>query len=380
VINKILIVAGARPNFIKIAPIIRAFKKLPNKRRPRAVLVHTGQHYDYRLSRIFFEHLEIPRPDVYLRVGSGPHAWQIAEIMRRFIPVLSKERPGLVMVVGDVNSTLACALAAYKSGVPVAHVEAGLRSFDESMPEESNRKLTDHISQFLFTHSREAKENLRREGLSSKRIFLVGNVMMDSLLRALPQAEQRPILKNLGLVPKGYILATLHRPSNVDDPTKLTGFIMALSALASEKTVVLPAHPRTLAVIEKMGRSRMAAGKVGFFDSLARLAPNCLNIIPALGYLDFLRLEQQAAGVITDSGGVQEETSFLGVPCLTVRDNTERPVTVRLGTNRVIGSRPEAILEAWEKIKKDKGRKVRIPKWDGRAGERIVGILSGLKP
>lgn len=374
-IKKILIVAGARPNFIKIAPLIRAFAKLPKGRKPRVGLVHTGQHYDYRLSRIFFKHLEIPKPDIYLRVGSGSHPWQIAEIMRRFAPVLDKERPDLTMVVGDVNSTLACALAAYKSGIPVAHVEAGLRSRDESMPEESNRKLTDHLSRFLFTHSREAGDNLVQEGLPRERIHLVGNVMIDSLILALPKAAQRPILGNLGLEPGGFVLCTLHRPSNVDDANKLAGFLLALSALAAEKTVVLPAHPRTLAVVERMGRSKVGAANVGYFSSLARLKPRCLNIIPPLGYLDFLALEKEAACVITDSGGVQEETSFLGVPCLTVRDNTERPVTVRLGTNRVIGSRPEAILQAWEGMNRPGRKRVRIPRWDGRAGERIANLI-----
>lgn len=375
-IKKILIVAGARPNFIKIAPLIRAFAKLPKGRRPRVGLVHTGQHYDYLLSRVFFQELEIPKPDIYLRAGSGTHVGQISRIMARLEPVLARERPEMVVVVGDVNSTLACALAAYKSGIPVAHVEAGLRSFDETMPEESNRKLTDHLSRLLFTHSREAGDNLVNEGLPRERIFFVGNVMIDSLIEALPKAAQRPILKNLGLKSGEFVLCTLHRPSNVDDINKLAGFLLALSALAADRTVILPAHPRTLAMVQRMGRRRMGAKKVGYFATLGRLNPKCLNIIPPLGYLDFLCLEKDAACVITDSGGVQEETSFLGVPCLTVRDNTERPVTVRLGTNKVIGSRPEAILETWEMLKKKwSGRRIRIPKWDGRTGERIVKLI-----
>lgn len=375
--QKILIIAGARPNFVKAAPLMAAFRTLPAAKRPRVRLVHTGQHYDYRLSRIFFDQLEIPRPDAFLNTGSGSHVGQISGIMQKFEPVLSRERPDMAIVVGDVNSTLACALTAYKMGVAVAHVEAGLRSFDESMPEESNRRLTDHVSRFLFTHCREADKNLENEGLATERIFFVGNVMIDTLVSALPQASKRPILERLKLLPYGYALVTLHRPSNVDDPKQLSGYLRALSVVSQYMAVVFPAHPRTMRMIRKKRLLRFPH-TTAVYKEPKRVAPKKeLILVPPLGYLDFLQLESKAACVITDSGGIQEETSYMGVPCLTVRDNTERPVTVRMGTNRVIGARPEAILPAWRVLKRlgFPRKRTKIPGWDGRAAERIVRVI-----
>lgn len=376
--KKIIIIAGARPNFVKAAPLMRAFRALPRAQRPDVKLVHTGQHYDYLLSRIFFQDLEIPKPDIYLKAGSGTHVEQISRIMQRFEPVLTREKPDLVVVVGDVNSTLACALAASKCGVAVAHVEAGLRSFDQSMPEEANRVLTDHLSILLFTHCKIADKNLADEGISSDKVHLAGNVMIDSLASALPQAAIRPVLERLKVEPRDFALATLHRPSNVDEPGRLRGFLGALAAVSRDMAVVFPAHPRTMGIIEKNGLLRRITN-AAVYEEPERAAPKReLALIPPLGYLDFLRLESNAACVITDSGGIQEETSYLGVPCLTARDNTERPVTVNLGTNRVIGGRPEALLPAWRRLRRSgfARKRVKIPGWDGRAAERIVKLIT----
>jgi UDP-N-acetylglucosamine 2-epimerase (non-hydrolysing) len=359
---KILHVVGARPNFPKIAPIIAAMARLPQQFQQR--LVHTGQHYDERMSAIFFRDLALPQPDIYLGVGSGSHAQQTAKIMLAFEEVLLSEQPDWVIVVGDVNSTLACALVCAKLGVKLAHVEAGLRSFDRSMPEEINRLVTDQLADLLFTPSPDADEQLLREGIPPERIRFVGNVMIDSLVAALPLAEHSPILGDLGLRAGAYGLVTLHRPSNVDDPATLSGIVAALQTLARELPLVFPVHPRS--------RQRM----LDF--GLAAADPRLLLIEPQ-GYLDFLHLTCHARLVLTDSGGLQEESSFLGVPCLTLRPNTERPITVTLGTNRVIGSQPETIVaQARERLRQPMPPKPAIPGWDGHAAERIVAALMQL--
>jgi UDP-N-acetylglucosamine 2-epimerase (non-hydrolysing) len=359
---KILHVVGARPNFPKIAPIIAAMARLPQQFQQR--LVHTGQHYDERMSAIFFRDLALPQPDIYLGVGSGSHAQQTAKIMLAFEEVLLSEQPDWVIVVGDVNSTLACALVCAKLGVKLAHVEAGLRSFDRSMPEEINRLVTDQLADLLFTPSPDADEQLLREGIPPERIRFVGNVMIDSLVAALPLAEHSPILGDLGLRAGAYGLVTLHRPSNVDDPATLSGIVAALQTLARELPLVFPVHPRS--------RQRM----LDF--GLAAADPRLLLIEPQ-GYLDFLHLTRHARLVLTDSGGLQEESSFLGVPCLTLRPNTERPITVTLGTNRVIGSQPETIVaQARERLRQAMPPKPAIPGWDGHAAERIVAALMQL--
>lgn len=313
-LKRILHVVGARPNFMKIAPIMREMAKYPDSLEQ--ILVHTGQHYDANMSQIFFDELDLPRPDVNLEVGSGSHAQQTALIMQRFEPVLLDYRPDWILVPGDVNSTVACALVASKVGVKVAHVEAGLRSFDRSMPEEINRVVTDHLADLLFTTEPSANENLRREGIPEDKIRFVGNTMIDTLVRLLPKAEARwPGLQaRFGL--ERYVLVTLHRPSNVDDPTTLSEIMAALSDISRQITVIFPMHPRT--------RQRVASLDIA-------LPVDGLMLIEPLGYLDFLVLEAHASLVLTDSGGVQEETTYLGVPCLTARPNTERPVTIKSG-------------------------------------------------
>jgi UDP-N-acetylglucosamine 2-epimerase (non-hydrolysing) len=355
---KIIAVAGARPNFMKIAPLMAELRRRPGI---TAYLVHTGQHYDQRMSRLFFEQLGIPRPDVDLEVGSGSHALQTAEVMKRFEPVLLTERPDVVIVVGDVNSTLACALTAVKLGIPVAHVEAGLRSFDRSMPEETNRLLTDAISQWLFVSESSGVANLRREGVPQERIFFVGNVMIDTLLAFRARSEESPILDDLRLRNRDYAVLTLHRPANVDDPATFRGLMTALGRLQREVPIVFPVHPRT----------RKALG-----EQTAAAMPKLLLTEP-LGYLDFLKLLAHARLVLTDSGGIQEETTVLGVPCLTMRKNTERPITVEVGTNILVGDDPERIASVGLHLLKSRPRPARIPDlWDGRAAERIVTILS----
>jgi UDP-N-acetylglucosamine 2-epimerase (non-hydrolysing) len=357
---KLLHVVGARPNFMKIAPLMRALARHPDAFQQ--VLVHTGQHYDSNMSQVFFDELDLPRPDVNLEVGSGSHARQTAQVMEKFEPVLLSCRPDWVVVPGDVNSTLACALVASKLGVRVAHVEAGLRSFDRSMPEEINRILTDQLSDLLFTPSRDADENLAREGINPKQIFLVGNIMIDSLIHLLPKTEERwAALSNRFGIEK-FILVTLHRPANVDEPAALRELFSALPALARDLTVIFPVHPRTRARIESL---KMSSDQPG------------LHLIDPLGYLDFLALQRNASLVITDSGGVQEETTYLGVPCLTIRPNTERPVTLTNGTNRLVEPRAEAIVTAAREWL-DRGSKHDFPRpelWDGHTAERIVKVL-----
>jgi len=358
---KIINVVGARPNFMKIAPLLAAYRDHPSI---EPVLVHTGQHYDEAMSRLFFGQLGLPEPDINLGVGSGSHAAQTAAILTAFEPVLLEHRPDLVLVVGDVNSTIACGLAAVKLGFRLAHVEAGLRSGDRSMPEEINRVLTDAISDYLFCTERAAVENLLAEGIARERIFLVGNVMIDTLLSNRQRAEQSPILSALGLEDGQYVVATLHRPSNVDSPDDLRPILEALLGIAARRAVVFPIHPRT--------RRNFAA--FGFEDAI-RQRPS-LKLVEPLGYLDFLKLMAHARAVLTDSGGIQEETTILGVPCLTLRRNTERPITVTQGTNRLVEPTRDAILSALGDVEtRSPGVPAMPALWDGKAAGRICEIL-----
>ncbi|HEY6051378.1 MAG TPA: UDP-N-acetylglucosamine 2-epimerase (non-hydrolyzing) [Thermoanaerobaculia bacterium] len=359
---KILHVVGARPNFMKVAPILAQLRKAPGVEQ---VLVHTGQHYDAKMSDVFFQDLGMPAPDVHLGVGSGSHAQQTAKVMVEIEPVLVRHRPDVVVVAGDVNSTLAVALVAAKLGIRIAHVEAGLRSRDWSMPEEINRILTDRLSDLLFTPSPDGDENLAREGIDPSRVHLVGNVMIDSLRAALPRARESRIHARLGLAKGGYALATLHRPSNVDESDALAKVLGALGEVAGRLPVVFPIHPRTRARLAADARlSERAEGRKG------------LQLVDPLGYLDFLALIADARLVLTDSGGIQEETTALGVPCLTLRENTERPITVEVGTNTLVGTDPAQIVPQAMAVLEGRGKTGRIPDlWDGRAAERIAGIL-----
>lgn len=352
-------VVGARPNFMKNAPVIREMARYPDVFEQ--LLVHTGQHYDPLMSQVFFDELDLPRPDVNLEVGSGSHAWQTAEVMLRFEPVVLEHNPDWVIVVGDVNSTLACSLVCSKLGVRVAHVEAGLRSHDRSMPEEINRILTDQLSDLLFTPSDDANQHLYNEGVPQYKVHLVGNVMIDTLVYLLPRAEMHwPELKEkYDLVQ--YILVTLHRPSNVDDPLTLKEIMSALGEISEEITVLFPVHPRT--------RRRI-------LDSNLPIKGQNLLLLDPLGYLDFLALQSHAALVLTDSGGIQEETTYLGIPCLTARPNTERPITISMGTNRLVESQAEALKAAIRLRMKDTIQSnPRPPLWDGHAAERIVNVF-----
>ncbi|HZI17565.1 MAG TPA: UDP-N-acetylglucosamine 2-epimerase (non-hydrolyzing) [Pyrinomonadaceae bacterium] len=365
---KVINIVGARPNFMKVAPVVAAMRRRPSEFAP--LVVHTGQHYDERMSDAFFRDLNLPHPDVHLGVGSGSHARQTAAVMERFEPVLLEHRPDWVLVVGDVNSTLACALVCAKLLVPVAHVEAGLRSRDRSMPEEINRLLTDQLADLLLTPSADADDNLLREGIPPERIRLVGNVMIDSLLAEARRAEGSPVREELGVAGADYAVVTLHRPSNVDDPVKLGGILRALARVGERLPIVFPAHPRTRRNMEEFGLGRPAEG-------------GRVRLVEPLGYHDFLRLYSGARLVLTDSGGLQEETTALGVPCLTLRENTERPVTVELGTNRLVGTDPERILRAAHEALDEAGRggAPRVPPlWDGRAAERILDALAELHP
>lgn len=356
---KILNIVGARPNFMKMAPIIAAIARRSGE--VSQTLVHTGQHYDEAMSASFFRDLQMPPPDINLEVGSGTHAEQTALVMLAIEPVLKDKNPDWVVVVGDVNSTLAATLTAAKLGVKVAHVEAGLRSFDRTMPEEINRVLIDRISDLLLTPSEDADRNLLAEGISPARIVRAGNVMIDSLLAQLEQARQSAILAQLNLSPGSFAVLTLHRPSNVDDAATLKRIFAALAAVAAELPVIFPAHPRTQARLKEFG---------------IELPPR-VTLVQPLGYRDFLQLWSNARLVLTDSGGLQEETTALGVHCLTLRENTERPITVEQGTNKVVGREPERIVAAaFEILRGDQTRQPRIPElWDGRAAERIVESL-----
>jgi UDP-N-acetylglucosamine 2-epimerase (non-hydrolysing) len=358
----IQLVAGARPNFMKIAPLLVELEKHP---RFRPTLIHTGQHYADTMSRAFFEDLEMRPPDVNLEVGSGSQARQTGRIMQAYERLVLDRPPDLVMVVGDVNSTVACSLVAAKLHIPVAHVEAGLRSFDRTMPEEINRILTDAISDYLFTTCTDADQNLLREGIAPEKVFFVGNVMIDSLLRVREKARRSDILQRLGLDDRAYALMTLHRPSNVDREITLQGILTAVEEIQTHLPVVFPAHPRSRKMFEQFGLEEWIGSLAG------------LRLIDPLGYIDFVRLMDGARLVLTDSGGIQEETTVLGIPCLTLRENTERPITVRQGTNRVVGSDPERIVAESERILRQKSpRTQRPPLWDGAAAGRIIDILS----
>ena len=364
----VMCVVGARPNFMKMAPILRALAAhvpaLP------ALLVHTGQHYDQALSDQLFADLGLPRPDVNLEVGSGSHAVQTAEVMRRFEPVLDAHRPACVVVVGDVNSTLACALVAVKKGVPVVHVEAGLRSGDRGMPEEINRVLTDQIADRLYTTERSAADNLLREGVAAERIAFVGNVMIDSLLASRDRARAAAsTLQAHGLDPRllahplGFGVITLHRPSNVDTAERLGGILATLGEVSHRLPLVFALHPRTRANIERFGLGAM-------------VDPQRIAVLPPQGYFEMLGLMLGATLVLTDSGGLQEETTALGVPCLTLRDNTERPITVEQGTNLLVGADAAAIRVAVADILAGRGKRGRVPElWDGQAAPRIAADL-----
>jgi len=354
--REVLLVAGARPNFMKVAPVMRALEAYPGL---GVRLLHTGQHYDAEMNGVFFRELGLPRPDVYLGIGSGTQAEQTAGIMVEFERALADEAPDLVVVVGDVNSTLACALVAAKAGVGLAHVEAGLRSFDRTMPEEVNRVVTDSVSDVLFTTSEDADENLLREGHDGARIRRVGNTMIDTLLRHREAAGALAVHERLGLERGGYALVTLHRPSNVDDPGRLEEVLEALVGLPLP--VVFPAHPRTRGVAAE-------AGLEALLEEVGAVRP--------LGYVEFLSLQMGAAVVLTDSGGVQEETTALGIPCLTFRENTERPVTITHGTNRLIGTDPERIPAEVKRALAEPTTGRVPPLWDGRAGERIAAVLA----
>jgi len=368
---RLLSVVGARPNFMKIAPIVEELKKFPDVEH---CLVHSGQHYDELLSGNFFADLGLPKPDVNLQVGSDSHAVQTAEIMKRIEPVLLEYKPHMVLVVGDVNSTIAAALTAAKLGIGIAHVEAGLRSFDPTMPEEINRKLTDAISSLLFVTEKSGVENLKHEGVPAERIFLVGNVMIDCLLRHRKLAAKSPILERLGMCRNGsgsgpFGVLTLHRPSNVDDRETLQGILTAVDILAAQFPVFFPIHPRTRKNIENFGLERYLNDCEG--EKYSGIVP-----LDPLGYLDFLCLNDRARIVLTDSGGVQEETTVLGVPCLTLRESTERPATVEHGTNQIVGVDTQRILATARSIlQKPAPAPEPPPLWDGNAAARIVTII-----
>jgi UDP-N-acetylglucosamine 2-epimerase (non-hydrolysing) len=347
---------------MKIAPIVAALGRRPALFE--SVLVHTGQHYDEKLSQVFFDDLGIPRPDVNLNVGSGSHAQQTAAVMTAFEQVLLEQTIDLVLVVGDVNSTIACALVASKLGIPVAHVEAGLRSYDRGMPEEINRVLTDQISDLLFTTEASALDNLRREGVAEDKVHFVGNVMIDTLLAHRERARATAVHATLGLEPGGYGLMTLHRPSNVDDTAAFDRLMRGIDDVAADVPIVFPVHPRTRPAV---ARSETAS---------AMVANGRLRLVDPLGYLEFVGLMERARVVLTDSGGVQEETTILQVPCLTLRENTERPVTISHGTNQLVGTDSEKIREAWRRVKAATAPAGAPPLWDGRAAERITDVLA----
>jgi UDP-N-acetylglucosamine 2-epimerase (non-hydrolysing) len=365
---KVLGVVGARPNFMKMAPLMRAMRRQPDM---QPILVHTGQHYDEAMAGQFFEQLDLPVPDVALEVGSGSHAYQTAEVMKRLEPVLGTHRPDVVLVVGDVNSTLAAALTAAKMRVPVAHVEAGLRSFDRSMPEEINRLLTDAISDQLFVSEESGHRNLLAEGVDSRKIHFVGNVMIDCLEQYRDIWERSDVRRRLGVDGGPYGVVTLHRASNVDDSATLEGLLEALVHVGRQVPLIFPVHPRT--------RQRLASLD-GTLADLTKDGPareKGILCVEPLGYVDFVALVAGARLVLTDSGGLQEETTALGVPCLTMRECTERPVTVTQGTNRVVGTSPARIVEeAWRVLGMPPAATSRPSLWDGRAAERIVSILS----
>lgn len=395
--NKWILVVAARPNFMKIAPLIRAIKSFnkQNSKKVFPLLVHTGQHYDVNMSDSFFRDLKLPKPDIHLGVGSGMHGEQTGKVLIEFEKVILKEKPDLVIVVGDVNSTLACALAAVKLNVPLAHVESGLRSFDRRMPEEINRIVTDSISDFLFTPSEDGTENLLKEGIQKEKIYLVGDIMIDSLLFNLPKAEKTGILKTLSLnkfqpdtgnsenkPARDYCLLTLHRPGNVDDRDVMGDIIKALLEVSRKIPIIFPVHPRTKKRIIEFELDQYfefyPLGEIKDHNYYSGGAlTNKIHCIDPLGYLDFLNLMAQAKFVLTDSGGIQEETTVLNIPCVTIRDTTERPVTITQGTNVLVGHDSEKIIFEAYQILDGHGRKGQCPSiWDGRTAERIVDILA----
>ncbi len=361
---KLINVCGARPNFMKIAPLMEAYRAFPDI---QPIVLHTGQHYDDNMSELFFEELGIPRPDINLEVGSGSHAQQTAGIMSRFEPVLTQQKPDAVLVVGDVNSTIACVLVACKLSIPTIHVEAGLRSFDRSMPEEINRILTDAVSEVLLVSEPSGEQNLRKEGVAPERIHFVGNVMIDTLHRHLERARRSTVHEQL-LIKKGqYGVITLHRPSNVDRRDTLEGIFGAFRSIQDQLPLVFCMHPRTRRQAEHFGL-------LGELESL----PN-LRITPPLGYLDFLHLMAEAVVVFTDSGGMQEEATILQVPCLTLRENTERPITLTHGTNKLVGAHPQDIVDAYHRLDEIRNRPTTTPPlWDGQVSSRIAAIIHRL--
>ncbi|MHB2153664.1 non-hydrolyzing UDP-N-acetylglucosamine 2-epimerase [Calditrichota bacterium GD2] len=359
---KVINVVGARPNFMKIAPIQREMSKYSNI---KPVLVHTGQHYDKRMSKLFFNDLQLPEPDIYLGVGSGTHAEQTAKIMTHFEKILNEEKPDLVLVVGDVNSTAACSMVAAKMNTKIAHVEAGLRSFDRTMPEEINRLVTDVLSDLLFVTEKSGLENLKREGIADHKVHFVGHVMIDSLIYFKPKADQSAILDELNLTPGEYGVITLHRPSNVDNKQNFEKLLNAFAQIEQRLPLIFPIHPRSQKMIDQFGLR----------EEVEKMSN--LRLLDPLGYLDFMKLLHNARLVLTDSGGIQEETTFLGIPCITMRENTERPITVEIGTNVLVGTDTQRIVLEAEKILDGNAKKGQIPElWDGRAAERIVKIIN----
>lgn len=360
-LKKIISVVGARPNFMKIAPIHKAFQKYTDT--IQHLICHTGQHYDEKMSKVFFEDLGLPKPDFYLGIGGGSHAEQTAKIMVEFEKIVLTEKPDLIIVVGDVNSTIACSLVAAKLHVKIAHVESGLRSFDMEMPEEINRILTDRISDFLFVTEKSGLENLKKEGVPEEKVFFTGNVMIDSLVQHLPKAEESCILKDYGLTPQNYVLVTLHRPSNVDSKEDLMQLINLLNALGEKEKLIFPIHPRTKSNMAKFGLDGILNKNVIITDPI--------------GYIDFMALTKNSRLIVTDSGGIQEESTYMGVQCITVRDNTERPSTVEIGTNQLIGTDLAKVEKAALEVLSGKVKKGKIPElWDGKAAERITEIIS----
>jgi UDP-N-acetylglucosamine 2-epimerase (non-hydrolysing) len=361
--KKVIVVAGARPNFMKVAPLMRELKRYP--RHFQCLLVHTGQHYDFEMSEVFFQNLQIPKPDIYLNVGSSSHAIQTAKIMITFEKVLLREQPDVIIVVGDVNSTLACSLVASKLHIKIAHVEAGLRSFDRTMPEEINRIITDSLSDYLFVSEESGVRNLKREGINSPKIYFVGNIMIDTLLFNLPVVNKSNIVKELNLTKERYCVMTLHRPSNVDSATSLSEIYSIMESISRMMQIIYPVHPRTRKMFKALNYLDKFNGINGF------------RMIEPLGYIDFIKLLKGSICALTDSGGIQEETTILKIPCMTMRDNTERPITVTRGTNHLVGRNKRKIMRHVGNILRGKMKKGNIPDlWDGKTAARIVDILA----